>query len=52
MKTLSKTILRSDELSCPSCVNNIESNLNKKDGVEKATVHFSTGRIEVEHQPE
>lgn len=51
MKTLTKTILRSDELSCPSCINNIESNLNKKDGVEKATVHFSTGRIEVEHQP-
>lgn len=52
MKTLTKTILRSDELNCPSCVNNIESNLNRKDGVEKATVHFSTGRIEVEHQPE
>ncbi len=43
MKTLTKTIRRSDELNCPSCVNNIESNLNKKDGVEKATVHFSTG---------
>lgn len=52
MKTLTKTILRSNELNCPSCVNNIESNLNKKDGVEKTTVHFSTGRIEVEHQPE
>ncbi|MFU8862226.1 MAG: heavy-metal-associated domain-containing protein [Cyclonatronaceae bacterium] len=52
MKTLTKTILRSDDLSCPSCVNNIESNLNKKDGVEKATVHFSTGRIEVEHLPD
>lgn len=52
MKTVTKTILRSDELSCPSCVNNIESNLNRKDGVEKATVHFSTGRIEVKHQPD
>jgi len=52
MKTLTKTILRSDELSCPSCVNNIESNLNKKDVVQKTTVHFITGRIEVEHQPE
>lgn len=52
MKTLTKTILRSDELNCPSCVNNIESNLIRKDGVEKATVHFSTGRIVVEHQPE
>ena len=52
MKTLTKTILRSDELSCPSCVNNIESNLNNKDGVDKATVHFSTGRIEVDHLPD
>lgn len=49
MKTLTKTILRSDELSCPSCVNTIESNLIRKDGVEKVTVHFSTGRIEVEY---
>ncbi len=49
MKTLITTILRSDELSCPSCVNNIESELNKLEGVEKATVHFTTGRIEVEH---
>lgn len=49
METLTKTILRSDELSCPSCISNIESNLNKMEGIEKATVHFSTGRIEVEH---
>ena len=49
METLTKTILRSDELNCPSCVNNIESNLNNMGGVEEATVHFSTGRIEVAH---
>lgn len=51
MKSITETILRSDELSCPLCVNNIESNLNRKEGVEKATVHFSTGPTEVEHQP-
>jgi len=44
-----KTILRSDELSCPTCVSNIESNLNEKEGVRNADVHFNTGRIEVEH---
>lgn len=44
-----KTILRSDDLSCPTCVSNIESNLNQKEGVSKAEVHFNTGRIEVEH---
>lgn len=44
-----KTILRSDELNCPSCVNNIEANLNAKEGIQRAEVHFSTGRIEVEY---
>lgn len=50
--TTTKTILRSDELSCPSCVSNIESNLNQTEGVTKANVHFTTGRIEVEHDPD
>lgn len=49
MGTLAKTILRSDELSCPSCINNIQTNLNSTEGVGEATVHFSTGRIEVAH---
>ncbi|HYW34149.1 MAG TPA: heavy metal-associated domain-containing protein [Balneolaceae bacterium] len=44
-----KTILRSDELSCPTCVSNIQSNLSQKNGVQMAKVHFNTGRIEVEH---
>ncbi len=52
MKPTQKTILRSDELSCPSCVNNIESNLNSMEGVEGATVKFSSGKIEVDHDPE
>lgn len=49
--TTTKTILRSDELSCPSCVNTIESNMKRTEGVSKANVHFNTGRIEVEHDP-
>lgn len=47
-----KTILRSTELSCPSCVAKIEKGLKVKPGVEAAKVFFNTGRIEVEHQPE
>lgn len=47
-----KTILRSTELSCPSCVAKIEKGLKVKPGVEDAKVFFNTGRIEVEHQPE
>jgi copper chaperone CopZ len=44
-----KTILRSKELTCPSCVAKIESALKTLDGVAAAKVHFTTGRIEVEH---
>lgn len=47
-----KTLLRSQELSCPSCVAKIEKALQGVDGVEAARVHFNTGRIEVEHDPE
>ncbi len=46
-----KTLLRSQELSCPSCVSKIEKSLKSLDGVQTATVHFNTGRIEVEHDP-
>jgi copper chaperone len=44
-----KTILRSEQLSCPSCIGNIESSLHKLDGVTTAKVHFNTGRIEIDH---
>lgn len=47
-----KTILRSQELSCPSCVAKIEKALQGLEGVEAAKVHFNTGRIVVEHDPE
>ncbi len=47
-----KTMLRSRELSCPSCVAKIEKALLNTEGVETAKVHFTTGRIEVAHDPE
>lgn len=43
-----KTTLRSNDLSCPSCVAKIESALAKTDGVNDAKVHFNSGRIVVE----
>ena len=46
-----RTVLRSDELSCPSCVPKIEKALNALPGVEKAEVRFNTGKIEVQHDP-
>lgn len=48
---MKKTILRSKELTCPSCVAKIEKALKAVPGVENATVHFNTGKIEVEHDP-
>lgn len=47
-----KTLLRSQEFSCPSCVAKIEGALKAVDGVQNAKVHFNTGRIEVEHDPQ
>lgn len=47
-----RTLLRSSDLTCPSCVARIEKALKSLDGVEEATVHFTTGRIEVRHDPE
>jgi copper chaperone len=46
---MQKTTLRSQELSCPSCVAKIEKALNAVDGVETAKVFFTTGRIEIQH---
>jgi len=43
------TVLRSDDFTCPSCVAKIERALERLPGVERATVHFTAGRIEVEH---
>ena len=48
---MTRTILGSDEFSCPSCVTKIEKALAATPGVTSAAVHFNTGRIEVEHDP-
>lgn len=47
-----KTILRSKELTCPSCVAKIEKALKAVNGVSEAKVHFNTGRIEVQYDAE
>jgi copper chaperone CopZ len=49
---MKKTILRSQELTCPSCVAKIEKALKAVPGVEDANVFFNTGRIVVQHDPE
>ncbi len=42
------TILRS-ELTCPSCIQKIKKQVSQVPDVNDVTVHFSTGRIEVDH---
>ncbi len=49
---MKKTILRSQELTCPSCVAKIEKALTAVPGVSEAKVFFNTGRIEVQHDPD
>ncbi|KAB1643200.1 heavy-metal-associated domain-containing protein [Gulosibacter chungangensis] len=44
-----QTLLRAEGFSCPSCVSKIEKQVGRLDGVENVTVHFASGRIEVDH---
>jgi len=48
---MKKTLLRSQELTCPSCVAKIESALKVLNGVTDVKVYFNTGKIEVQHDP-
>lgn len=49
--SLKTTTLRSNEFSCPSCVEKIETRLKGLDGVESAEVKFASGRVIVSHDP-
>lgn len=49
---MKKTILRSQELSCPSCIAKIETALKSLNGVSEAKVNFNSGKIEVQHDPQ
>lgn len=46
-----QTTLRAEGFSCPSCVAKIEKRLHALPGVEHATVHFASARVEVTHDP-
>ena len=45
-----RTTLRSDRLTCPSCVAKIERALGRMDGVHAVHVAFTSGRIDLEHE--
>lgn len=49
---MTTTNLYSDDLTCPSCIGKIERRLLQLDGVERASVHMTSGRIAVVHDAE
>lgn len=46
-----KTTLRAEGFSCPSCVSKIEKQVGRLDGVNSVKVHFASSRIEIDHDP-
>ena len=46
-----RTVLRAEGFSCPSCVGKIEKQIGRLSGVAAVTVHFASARIEVDHDP-
>ena len=44
-----RTTLRAEGFSCPSCVARIEKQVGRLAGVESVQVHFASARIEVAH---
>ncbi|MDO5503664.1 MAG: heavy metal-associated domain-containing protein [Actinomycetia bacterium] len=47
--TTTRTILRAEGFSCPSCVAKIEKAVGGLPGVQDVTVHFASSRIETTH---
>lgn len=46
-----RTLLRAEGFSCPSCVDKIQKQVGRLDGVDSVKVHFASARIEVDHDP-
>ncbi len=46
---MEKVKLYLEELSCPDCANRVEQVLNKTEGVNKADVHYTTSKANVEY---
>lgn len=44
-----KTNLRTDDLTCPSCIKKIETSVGGTDGVSKVDVKFNLNKVTVEH---
>lgn len=51
MKTATKT-LNVKGMACAACSSNLERSISKMEGVIKAAVNLTTGRLTVEYNPE
>ncbi|MFI2754537.1 heavy-metal-associated domain-containing protein [Cellulomonas sp. P22] len=49
---VTRTILRAEGFSCPSCVAKIEKQVGRLAGVSAVTVQFASSRIEIDHDPQ
>lgn len=49
--TTTRTVLRAEGFSCPSCVAKIEKQVGRLDGVSVVKVNFASARIDVDHDP-
>jgi copper chaperone len=46
-----RTILRAEGFTCPSCVSSIEKAVKRLAGIGAVKVHFASARVEVVHDP-
>ncbi|WP_391119819.1 copper chaperone CopZ [Psychrobacillus sp. L3] len=49
---VSQVTLNVQGMSCGHCVNAVESNVGKLDGVEQVNVHLETGKVDVSFNEE
>lgn len=49
--TTTRTLLRAEGFSCPSCVDKIEKQIGRLKGVASVKVQFASARIEIDHDP-
>ena len=48
---VTRTRLRAEGFTCPSCVATIDKRVRMLPGVHDVAVHFASSRIEVDHDP-
>lgn len=51
MTTTTHTTLRAEGFTCPSCVQKIEKQVGRLDGVDAVEVKYASSRIEIDHDP-